>query len=523
MKKYVSIYALAAALLILGLMNACQKKPVDYFYPSRIFTPTSVSILAYDTLVNISWPASLYTQTMHVTYTVQIGRDSTFQSGADFTLVADTNFIVVTDDTLADRVKYFVRVRANATGGADSSNWVYATSSFTLTGVQIFGAILNSDILDNAVRLNWKPTPGVNLIVLTDTNGDTMHVNISSTDNANGMIIVNGLKPGTTYTAQIFAGTKSKGLISFTTKPALSGNIIDLRGITGRPTVLYDTLPQIPSGSIVLLARGQTYTIPSTYTFDRTVTIMSGMGFSTPAVLQLSSNFDATGKIDSLRFSDLVIATSGAQYFMNVGNTATIGTLSLVNCTTQGVFTNSLVRLKTANDTIRKLYVNNCIFDSIGIQSKYAVFYANASSSAEIDQIEIHNSTFYNFYYFIRQDNVHPSSCLIDHCTFNAFINQGGYFINYTYFPATFVLSNNIFGSTLDPSNANWIKSTPNLTVTNCFYTTDCVFSANSIYGATAYNGSSTVLFRSPSTGDFTLMDASFASGYKAGDPRWLP
>ncbi|MBX5438662.1 MAG: DUF4957 domain-containing protein, partial [Thermoflavifilum sp.] len=419
MKKHFSLLYFAAQALILGIaISSCEKKPVNYFYPNRIFTPTSISIIAYDTVAQISWPASLYTNTMHVTYTVQIGRDSTFQTAPDVSLVADTNFVYVTDDTLADRVKYFVRVRANATAGADSSNWVYSTSSFMLTGVQIFGTLLNSDILDNAVRLSWTPTPGVNLIVLTSATGDTIRAAVSTDENTQGEKIISGLTPGTTYTAQIFAGSKSKGILSFTTKPALTGNIIDLRSISGRPTVLFDTLPQIPSGSIVLLARGQTYTIPSTYTFDRTVTIMSGMGFSTPAVLLLSSNFDATGNIDSLRFSDLTIATSGAQYFMNVGNKATIGVLSLVNCTSQGTYTNSFIRLKTAGDTIRKLYVNNCILDSIGIQSKYAMFYANASSSAVIDNIEIHNSTFYNFYYFIREDNVHPTSCLVDHCTF---------------------------------------------------------------------------------------------------------
>ncbi|HKI47593.1 MAG TPA: DUF5123 domain-containing protein, partial [Balneolales bacterium] len=291
----------------------------------------------------------------------------------------------------------------------------------------------------------------------------------------------------------------------------------------GRPTVLNDTLSQISSGSIVLLARGQTYTFASSYTFDRAVTIMSGMGFSDPAVLLLSGNFDATGTIDSLRFSDLTIATDGSGYFMNVSNAATIGTVSVVNCTTRGEFSNSFIRLKTVGDVISKLFIKNSVLDSIGVKSKYAMFYANASSSALIDNIEIHNSTFYDFYYFIREDKVTTSSLLIDNCTFDALVNQGGYFINYTTFPPKFTISNSIFGSTLDPANSNWIKSSGNPEVDNSYATSDCVFSSNDIFGVTKYSGISADLFRSPETGDFTIIDNGFSGITTTGDPRWRP
>jgi len=505
------------------VITSCEKKLVSPFQPGREFTPTSISTITHDTLVTISWPPSLYSANAHVTYLLQISKDSSFTSTPDFSLVVDTTFLTITDDSLADRQRYFVRLRANATSIADSSNWLYGTGAFTLTGVQIFGSLLPADILDNAVRLSWTTTRGVDHIVFTAASGKTNEVQVSSQDNSAGLKIVSGLQPGTDYTAEIFSGSKSKGILRFMTKPAVIGNIIDLRDIAGRPTVLNDTLSQISSGSIVLLARGQTYTFASSYTFDRAVTIMSGMGFSDPAVLLLSGNFDATGTIDSLRFSDLTIATDGSGYFMNVSNAATIGTVSVVNCTTRGEFSNSFIRLKTVGDVISKLFIKNSVLDSIGVKSKYAMFYANASSSALIDNIEIHNSTFYDFYYFIREDKVTTSSLLIDNCTFDALVNQGGYFINYTTFPPKFTISNSIFGSTLDPANSNWIKSSGNPEVDNSYATSDCVFSSNDIFGVTKYSGISADLFRSPETGDFTIIDNGFSGITTTGDPRWRP
>lgn len=511
-------------LLILAgmlLMYSCQKQPIHYFNPSRMFTPTSVSLQNMDTAVDIQWAASLYSNAKHVTYTVEVSRDSAFQGTPDLREVADTNSLTVGDDTLRDRTRYFARIKANPSGGSDSSNWLY-TSAFTLVGVQIFSPILPTNVLDNAVLLQWTPTSGVNMIVLTNPAGDTTQISLSTADNTAGQKIIDNLTPSTTYSAEIFAGRKSKGIVSFTTKASLSGNIVDLRGITNRPSVLTDTLPFIPSGSIVLLKRGLTYTVTSSYAFDRSVTIMSGMGFSTPAVLDLQSNFDLNGTLDSLRFSDLTIQADGTNYFMNVSHSgATVGKLSVVNCTTRGNYSNSFIRLKSTNDYIGTLYINNCIMDSIGVDSKYAVFYANASSSARIDNIDIHNSTFYHFYYFIREDKVTTTSININQCTFDQMINQGGYFVNETTFPSTFNISNCIFGSTLDPLNSNWISSSANASVFGSYSTSDCTFSANPIYGTASYSGASTDLFTNPTQGDFTIKDLNFSGKRSSGDPRW--
>lgn len=521
-KKNLHLILIASILVTIVIsMSSCKKNLAQEFIPSRMFMPTGISISGGDTAATISWPASINAPSNGVAYTVQITTDSTFQAAPYLTLTVPTTSVTVTDDTLQDNQNYFVRVQANGTK-ASPSYWMNDTVAFKLIGVQIFQPLQSTDVIDNAVRFTWTPTPGISEIVLTAANGDTIQAAVSMAANQVGQLIVNGLQPGTSYTAQIFAGHKSKGKLIFTTQSPVTGaNVIDLRSITNAPLVLFDTLSQIPSGSIVLLARGQTYNFPSSYTIDKTVTIQSGLGFTSPAILSLVGNFDASGNIDSIRFSDLTIAANGSNYFMNVGNPANITTLSIANCTTQGNFSNSFIRLKEKGDVISNLNITNCIIDSFGVGSKYALIYANASSAAQINNINISNSTFYYFYSFIRQDKVTTNSINIDRCTFNNMINQGGYFFQYTMFPTAFTITNCILGNTLDPANALGISSSAAINLLNNYMTSDCIFSANPLTGFTPYSGTAAQLFRNPRQGDFTIMDNSFAGKNSAGDPRW--
>lgn len=510
--------------LIAIVAFSCKKSSIEYFNPSRMFTPTSLSISGGDTTANISWPASLYSAAKKVTYTLEISKDSSFSGTPDLSVVVNTNFRTVTDDTLRDRTKYYVRVKANASGTSSESYWVKDTVGFTLIGVQIFTPLQSSDIIDNKVKLSWTTTPGVTEIDLTDPSANVIKVPISDSVNKAGEIIVKGLIPDTKYTAEIFAGTRSKGLLTFTTKTAQVGNnIVDLRGIADA-NILNDTLVSgIPNGSIVLLDRGMTYDMPATtYVINQSLTIESGLGFGDPATISLATNLDASGTIDSITFSDLILAANGASYFMNISKPATIGKMSIINCTTKGVYNNSFIRMKTSGDKVSNFYMSNCIIDSIGIGAKYAVFYASGSSNALFDNMEIDNSTFSDFYYFIRQDGVTTTSLNVSNCTFYNMINQAGYFVNYsTVFPTTFTFTNCIFGKTLDPGNSNGIKSSGGAVFNNCYQTSDCIFSANPFVGTKSYAGSSYDLFVDPDKGDFSFKDAGFAGKSTTGDPRW--
>lgn len=508
-------------LMVVLCIYACHKPVAEVFLPAREFVPTSLSVTGGDTVVTISWPASV-NSAPGLTYTVQISTDSSFSGTPALSFVTDLIKVEVGDDSLADKIKYFVRVKANKNTADSDSYWIEDTAGFTFSGLQIFKTPVSTDIIDVAAILRWTPTSGVSEITLTDPNGNTTQYTVTDAMSAAGIDTIYNLKPGTKYSAQLLAGNKSMGSETFTTQASVTGaNVIDLRGITDS-AILVDTLPLISSGSTVLLTRGMRYSIPSSgYVFKQNVTIMSGLGFGTPAVLSMATNFDASGSFDSLRFSDLTFETIGSAYLLNVGNLVNINRISIVNCTTLGQFSNSLVRLKTAGDVIGTLDIENCIFDSIGVVSKYPVFYANASSTAIINNVVINNSTFYYIYYLISEStSAAPASFSINNCTFNNFINQSGYFANSKTPAITFDVSNCIFGGINDPSAANGVASSQGAQFSGCYMTSDCVFSANAI-SVTKYAGASTALFQSPDAGDFTIIDNSFAGLNKAGDPRW--
>jgi hypothetical protein len=542
MKKII-LFPSLFLMVVLG-MYACKKSSVDLFIPDRQFTPQGLSVASHgDTAVTISWKQSVNSAT-GLTYTVQVATDTTFATPA-LSFVTTQTSVLLTDDSLADGQKYYVRVKANGGSASADSYWMASTSSFSFVGVQIFKTISSNNIIDVAAILSWTTTPGVSMLVLTAPNGNATQIPISDSINTAGQIQVNDLSPNTKYTAQIFAGTKQMGSTTFTTQATVAGaNVIDLRTASDAndPNVLIDTLPLIPAGSTVLLQRGMTYNITSSYIFTQTVTIMSGLGFSTPAVIALGSqNFDASGNIDSIRFADVTFATNAngaASYVFNISAATTIGTLTFENCTTQGNFGNSFIRLKAASQTINNLVIDNCILDSIGVGQKYAVIYPDATG-AIINNMSITNSTFYYISYFIRDDDIpagNSTTVTVSNCTFNNFLNQSGYLFEFnTGAPAALSFNNCIFGSTNDPTAANGVKSGAGAVWTNCYQTSDCTFSGSSPGSSnstspypTKLSVASTALFTNPGGNppDFTLQQSGLvtnSSNVTAGDPRWIP
>src|SRR5690606_20786412 len=100
-------------------------------------------------------------------------------------------------------------------------------------------------------------------------------ITLSSTDIANSHLLVENLPSETSLKVELYSENEFRGDNKYITKAPLSGDIIDLTEIIGRPTVLADTLGVIPSGATVLLKRGETYSM-STVVLSKPVTIMSG-------------------------------------------------------------------------------------------------------------------------------------------------------------------------------------------------------------------------------------------------------
>ena len=527
------------AVLMASIFFSCNKvTEIGEANLSRMFTPVGLRLTVGQTQVKIEWNASLFSQDKEVQYTVQISKDSSFQGTPDFTNVVDTTFIIVTDADIAIRQRYFARVRANASGNSTESNWM-VSAPFTLTGEQIFVVpVPESDLIDVAVILRWTTTPGVTKIVITPPTGSPFEEVITDADNTAGYKLIEGLLPNSTYSAEIFAGTKSKGLLSFTTKPTISGtNIIDLRGITGRPSVLADTLPIIPSGSIVILKRGLTYNFTATTNLNKSVTILSGSDFIPElATIFMGSNFNLTAgaAIDSLIFKDVVMFSDNyaAKYIFNINQVGTIGKVVFENV--RGYRFRGFFRMQTggAGTKVTDLIINNCVIDSLRDFSL-----VNTNNSNTVMNIQVTNTTLYNARKVIDHRSPGSNSIRFENCTFYNLPGGGPadgtgglYFIDLgTQNSANPILINNcIFAKTWDDqglgNTARGIQagSSTTVSVTNSYQTSDFIINTTyPISGTIPYSGTAANLYIDPDNGNFKIKDNNFAGKGNSGDPRW--
>lgn len=530
-----SRYSSTKWLVITGFLASavisCQKHYEGDFTLPHQFKPGDINITTGETKATLSWLASLFSDSA-TTYTVQVSQDPAFGGNIVFDRVVNTTSAVVTDSVLQIRQFYFARVKANSVGSTSESGWV-VSSKFSISGEQIFLPLTISDIVDNAVRLKWKITPGLTRIVMTPQSGTAFTVNLTPADVAAGQIIISGLTPNTDYSAEIFDAAKSRGYLVFKTTAPLSGNIVDLREITGRPSVLADTLPLIDDNSTVILKRGLTYLISANLNLSKSVKIISGadLADTSKAIISLPANFNITAgsTIDHLDFQDVaLIATDYAsKYVFNISNACTINRISFESCRIEKM--RGVCRLQTAVISLSTYSINNCIIDSI---SNYGIITID-NVNCKADNISITNSTIYKTERGVisSKQTQGSTSVLIDKCTFNEAPlanSTASYIVDYNTFDVAngIKITNCIFGRGKPNGDSVRVRdiragSSTTITSTNNYQTSDHIIVANALTPVIAYSGTSFALWVDPNAGNFKFADNNFAGKSTAGDPRW--
>jgi len=536
MMKYRIYISVLTMVLFLGLVMSCQddEEKLDL---TRQFSPSKITNTNGETKVTLTWAASLFTLPGEVSYAVEISESADNFDAPVYSVTTTDVTIDVTDEKLAIKKDYYARVKAIGVDDTGDSNWL-VSPSFRILGEQFLLAVTTDNVIDKSVRLSWRANSDLTKIVITPANGTPVEFSLTDSDKAATLKQIDNLTAGTTYTAEIFAGEKSKGTQIFTTKPALTGNVIDLRGISVvlKPNILIDTLPDIASGSIVLLKRGSRYNVTAVYSFNKSVTIQSGLDFGTDlATIGLSTNFNlVAGTIDSLVFKDLVIkgvrANLGSynnDYILNGNTVATVGKIRLDGCTIK--ILRGIVRIQTggAGAKVTNYLVNNCVMDSI---REYGVAAANGTSA--FANIKITNSTLSRARRFIVHTVAASSSLAIENCTFNEVpagaLAAANAFIDYAAFNiGTATMKNSLIGKVWDETAAGTavfgIKagSSTTLVVTNTYNTSDFVNTTNPLPGLSGYSGTAASLFTDPNNDNFKIKDANFIGKSSAGDPRW--
>jgi len=516
--KQLSFFFIIAIALAIG----CKK--TDDLGDSRLFRPVIAGQLSADSnTIAAAWQRIGGAKS----YELQISRDTFKTIDKSFTL--DTNAIAIKE--LLYNQLYQLQVRAIASDTVLNSKWSYLGAIKTLTSILKNPAV--DDITLNSVRVRWttkgSPVTSVKIVKKSD-NSTAAQVTLTPTDITNEYVVVGGLSSNTLYTINLYSGSDLRGYVDFTTKAPFTGSVIDLTGITGRPSVLADTIPTIASGSIVLLKRGQTYNIASSINLSKSITITSAPDLTIPqqAKIYFTSNFNfaASAVIDSIEFNDVYMYSDnyGSRYVFNTTNSATVGKIKFMNSRVE-IF-RGVLRLQSGTTTVNNFIVDNSIVDSI---SNYGVLTVGVATT-KAENVSFTNSTFYKAEVIVS--SVSPStSVLVDACTFNEAPagNSTSYYLNYNSVNVTngITVTNCIFGIG-KPTSAgattvrDYRASASTLINTgNNYRTADHLSAGNDFPSIQTSNRTSVQLWVDPANGNFKIADNTFPGRSTSGDPRW--
>ena len=513
-------------LLVSASLTACEKNETPE--PVRLFRPPSGQLSTLNNTIVVNWQDIKGA----ASYILQVSRD-TFRT-IDYSFNLDTNAFVVPN--LRWNQLYQLQVKAIAEDTSLNSGWS------SLGGIKIpkFAAWIHEEptsnqSTDEAIKVNWRSggdaVTSIKVLKASDSSL-VKEVPLDNTDNTNKYKIISGLSGSTSYVVFLYSGTTDRGWENYTTKTPLAGTLIDLRNITGRPSVLSDTIPSIPSGSIVLLKRGNTYNISSSVSLSKSIMITNGddLLVPEPATLFFTSNFNfvAGSTIDSIVFKGLTLRSDnyGSRYVFNTTNGATVGSMKFLNSRIE-IF-RGIVRLQSGATTVNNFIVDNCILDSL---SNYGVLTVD-NISCKTDNISITNSTIYKAEKVITstKQTAGSVSVRLENCTLNETVTGTNAYIDYgsTNVSAGITVANCIFG--VAKAGGTVIRdikagTSTSVNASNNYRTSDYISagSANDLPNVMTYTKPSTQLWQDPVNGNFKIIDNAFPGKANSGDPRWRP
>jgi hypothetical protein len=532
--KHIFFWLIAVAVLFMG---ACTKTPSENPY-IRLFKPVVATAPAVTgNQILFTWSKIIGTDK----YKIDISRDTTFTT-IDKTVKVGKDTAAVTFSNLLWDTGYRIRLQALSSDPTMSSKYTWVDVKTGKFPTILVTPTVN-DYTDYSVVVKWINTGATaTSINVSKTNGTLVKtVTLAAGDITNGFKEIQGLTGSTTYVITIFSGTTLRGTQNYTTTATPnfgSATVIDLRSITGRPTLLTDTMALALTNTVYILRRSETYTCnTATMTLTKSIKVMCLPGLGGQAQLNYLNETDISGPIDSIKFKDVSISglktdlISKVSYMFNTTGSFTclVGIISLENCNVKS-FGNAIVRLQSGAapwGVVNKVYVNNCVISDIGIASGYGIFHAaNGSANGnKINDFEMQSSTCYNFGKGILVNSMNNSAnTLVNNCTFNDGMLGANYFMDFgTYNVTTVNINNSLFGKTKDPLLSRGVRAgtTTTINTNNNYNTTDFVVTTNPIPALNAYSGLSTDLWTDPTNGIFTFKATSFAGKTNTGDPRW--
>lgn len=539
MKKNINIIT-ALFILVTGALTLSACKEEDEVFPrTRLFRPVlNEDLLSEENTIIVD----MGKMKEAVSYTLEVSRD-TFKT-IEYTIETDTNYVVINEELVGEELLWFTIYQVRAIAHADDAKYDSKISDLGNVRTQKFpsnqGAPTFFDVTDVRARVFWatagEPVTHVKVFGIEDERRTTPLLEFEVTDEEREAEekIISGLDPLTEYQIAIYSNGEIRGWEIYTTKtPEPSGdNVIDLKGIYST-SILADTLPEIPGGSIVILESGLTYEAGG-YEFDKSITLRSGYGFSPNlALINCSSNFNLAdgSSVDSIVFKNIAFEGDfGGNYVFNIDNGGTIGEIKFDGCEIHSL--RGITRIKDGAGTIGNFSIVNSVVDSI---NGYGVFYVDTDTWTAGDVL-LKNSTFSKCQYFLASRS-NTNSITIESCTINEAPEAGRQMFRWRGDDGNNnVLSgvkiyNTIWGPGWDMEGSEeygvkgveGMEST-NFDIINTYTTSDFSFSGDEIPGfpSMTYNKTAADLWMDPySAVDFNIKDTGFSGKGNSGDPRW--
>lgn len=539
MKKLLNINVCGVILALGTLLLAAGCKKVnttDGLVTPRLFKPGSVAVAAGQTSAKVTWTNSIQTSGQKFKYTVQFSKDTLFSSVA-FTMLSDTLGVTATDDSLTTKVKYWVRVKTNAFGGQPESNWA-ESKNFTITGEYYLLALRELEIKETSVVIRFKIGTPATKITLT-AGGTAVDYTLSATEISTGVKTITGLTAGTNYNAEIFSGTKSKGIETFTTLPLTTYSVILASGAD-----LNAAVAAAANNAVIGLSPG-TYNASAIVTpiTQKMITIKSTSGNpGDTKVMFKEMTMKGTGaglKVSGIEFDG---AAGAASYFINctgtLGDTdpSTYVSITVENCYVHNTG-NCFIRANRAAANANKIDFIK-ITNTVGYDNAVSTYDYFTLDKTLFNRLDVSKSTFYNVsrslvLWSTAATGVTPV-ITFDLCTFNNFGSDASKYVilDANANPISFSMTNSIIGNVPRVTGAQ----TAAIRASNGSIT----FSNNDEFKFTTLPGG-TINITLPSgavanqtidpgwtatTTDFTLPTTSTlrtasSVGAAIGDPRW--
>ena len=456
-------------------------------------------------------------------------------------IVAEVTKSPATVDGFKMETTYWTRIRAISPSG--NSKWI-AAKKFTTEAINV----INSDLTETtmtSVTIRW--TGGTALTKATVEKQEELVREIEPTEEqkAAGEMKITELQPATIYTIKLWNGENRVGMVSVITQ---SGGPTGDYNITFDPASTmgeqladvaakaaedgndeYTVTVIIPAGVEAMIAdkpaEGSTDEASALTLPDSMSVTFYGERGNAMDVVTIYKSLNLDGRHSVVKFQNLTV--KGAGYLLNQSNVCAVDSLIIEDCEVSGFTGNTFIRTQggkyEATNAIGCLKLANSTFDNCG--KGYGFIQVDGTI---INNIDIDGCTFSNICttgkcFFMQSKYVQNiESMRIKNSTFYNYCGNAQYFIDFkdkSAGPATFELSNCIFGKTADETaNKNVRGTCDNAGYTsNCKLLSDCFKVIKGAYKLE--DKSSADIFTDPDNGNFTLKTGCGIE--KCGDPRW--